>query len=132
MPVEIANRQRKCVLDMDEIHRRAEDVLQALHMSHAELSIAFVSDRTIRGLNKTFRHKNKPTDVLSFGDGPSDGPTLEGLPVLLGDVVISVETAARQAADRCEELGMEPGEGQYGLLEEISFLLIQTKISGSP
>ncbi len=58
-----------------------------------EASLALVTDAEIRALNKQFRRKDKPTDVLAFAqrEGPSAHPDL------LGDIVISVETAARQA-----------------------------------
>ena len=59
-------------------------------------------DPSIHELNRTWRHKDKPTDVLSFSqlegeDATSDAPgTPKGLPVL-GDVIISTDTAQRQA-----------------------------------
>jgi probable rRNA maturation factor len=55
-----------------------------------ELSIALVSDREIRRLNRRWRNENRPTDVLSF-------PMDEG--GALGDVVISIDTARRQAKE---------------------------------
>jgi probable rRNA maturation factor len=69
--------------------------------------VALVSDRHIRNLNRTFRGKNTPTDVLSF---PSESsrtshpkhaahPTHPTHPVHLGDIVISTDTARRQAAE---------------------------------
>lgn len=54
-----------------------------------DVSVLLTGDAEIRRLNRRFRHKNKPTDVLSF-------PAPAGLP-LAGDLAISVETAARQA-----------------------------------
>ena len=61
------------------------------------LSLTLIGDEAIRALNRDYRGKDTPTDVLSF---PMDGP---GTPLagerLLGDVVISVDTARRQAAD---------------------------------
>lgn len=53
-------------------------------------------DATIRSLNRRFRNKDAPTDVLSF---PADFASPEG-PLYLGDVAISLETARRQAAAR--------------------------------
>jgi probable rRNA maturation factor len=59
------------------------------------LGVRFAGDRELRRVNRDFRGKDKPTDVLSFpGDG-EDGP--DGLHV--GDVLISVPTARRQAAE---------------------------------
>jgi len=57
-----------------------------------ELSIALVSDEQIQVLNRDFRHKDKPTNVLSF---PDDGPA-----PLLGDIVLALETITREAAEK--------------------------------
>lgn len=60
-----------------------------------EVSIALVDDTTIHQLNRQYRRKDKPTDVLSFAQ--ADGMPMPGMPRLLGDVVISMDTALRQA-----------------------------------
>ncbi|MGA2759277.1 MAG: rRNA maturation RNase YbeY [Candidatus Cybelea sp.] len=61
------------------------------------LSLTLVGDEAMRALNRDYRGKDASTDVLSFPmDGPRMPPAGERL---LGDVVISVETARRQAAD---------------------------------
>lgn len=65
------------------------------------LSVRFVSDRQIRELNRRYREKDAPTDVLSF----PGGGTPEGLH--LGDLVIGVPTARRQAAGLGHSLGRE-------------------------
>ena len=62
-------------------------------VSYAELSVALCTDAHIRGLNREWRDKDAPTDVLSF---PSESFADV---VVLGDCVISVDTAKRQAAD---------------------------------
>ncbi len=67
---------------------------------NAEVSVSFVSNNEIRSLNKVYRNKDSVTDVLSFPLTDSDG-TMEtnsetGF-VLLGDIVISIETAVKQA-----------------------------------
>lgn len=68
------------------------------HLGEArELSIHLAGDDEIRSLNATFRSKDTPTDVLSF---PQEG-------ALLGDVVISLHTAARQARTRGHALDSE-------------------------
>ena len=74
----------------------AASILKALEQSQAELSVALVGDREMRPLNAKYRKKNKTTDVLSF---PAD-PALPAQAGLLGDVIISVEQAKRQAEDR--------------------------------
>jgi probable rRNA maturation factor len=80
-----------------EIATFARSVLLKLDVDAEELSIAFVDDAAMRELNRKFRRKNKTTDVLTFtGDGP-----------LLGEIVISVDQARRQAADEKHSLATE-------------------------
>jgi len=81
----------------------AETLLRALKQSRAELSIALVGDREMRPLNRRYRKKKKTTDVLSFfvKDQPLFGAKI------LGDVVISVEQARRQAKARGKTLKSE-------------------------
>jgi len=57
-----------------------------------ELSIALVSDADIQALNHDYRHKDKPTNVLSF---PNEGPA-----PLLGDIVLALETITREAEEK--------------------------------
>ncbi len=68
--------------------------------AHGEVALALVSDRYMRTLNKTYRGKDHPTDVLSF-EHPKHPkrPTHPEHSVLLGDVVISTQTARRQARE---------------------------------
>ncbi len=73
----------------------------------AELSVALVGDAEMRDLNRDYRHKDRPTDVLAF---PMDPSGRRGS--LLGDVVISVDTAVRQAA----EIGVDPAVEVRSLL----------------
>jgi probable rRNA maturation factor len=79
--------------------------LSALKLEGAELSVALVTDEAIAALNKTWRKKNKPTDVLSFpaGEPPPGSPG----PRLLGDVVISLDTARRVAAEESRRIDRE-------------------------
>lgn len=101
------------------LRRRAEEILQRLERPDDELSVVLVSDTAIRRLNRDWRGKDAPTDVLSFA--MAEGEFGEVNPGgVLGDVIISVETAERQAAARDEELG---GAG-YGIDEELAFLLV--------
>jgi probable rRNA maturation factor len=89
------------------LREAARDALAALGLRGCELSVALVSDRTIRRLNRSWRGKDRPTDVLSFPQGgtkASPGP--------IGDVVISLHTALRQAE-----------EGGWGLSRELRRLL---------
>jgi conserved hypothetical protein TIGR00043 len=86
----------------------AHRALEVLGLSKVELSIALVSDAQIKRLNKLYRNKDKPTDVLSFPIGEKVEDWL-----ILGDIVISVDTAKRQA----QELG-------HSLEEELKRLLV--------
>jgi probable rRNA maturation factor len=86
----------------------ANRALEVLGLSKVELSIALVSDVQIKRLNKLYRNKDKPTDVLSFPIGEKVEDWL-----ILGDIVISVDTAKRQA----QELG-------HSLEEELKRLLV--------
>jgi len=65
----------------------------------AEVSVSFVNNKEIRNLNKDYRHKDRSTDVLSFPLGEDGVYDLnnETCAYLLGDVVISLETAYKQA-----------------------------------
>lgn len=75
----------------------------------AELSVALVDDAQIQVLNQRYRDVDRATDVLSFAGG--EAPELAEEPALLGDVVVSLETAWRQAA----EFGHSP-EREVGYL----------------
>lgn len=68
-----------------------------------ELSLRLTDDSEIQTLNAQYRQQNKPTDVLAFAalevDSPQPEELLECLPLYLGDIVISVDTAYRQAQE---------------------------------
>ena len=67
-----------------------------------ELSLRLNSDREIQVLNYQYRQQNKPTDVLAFAALETEliQPENTGEPLYLGDIVISLDTAANQASDR--------------------------------
>jgi probable rRNA maturation factor len=95
------------------VRREADAMLVELELAHAELSVLLTNDAQIHALNLEHREKDKPTDVLSFPldeGGGADG-AVSGTRIL-GDVVISLDTAARQARGRKREL-----------LPEVRFLL---------
>ncbi len=91
-------------LDARSVQRLAERMLVALGLEAAELSVLLTDDARIKELNREHRHKDRPTDVLAF---PLDEDAEGAGPRLLGDVVISLDTAARQARGRRRELGDE-------------------------
>jgi probable rRNA maturation factor len=81
------------------LERRARAMLALLQLEKAELSLVLSGDEQIRELNKIYRGKDKPTDVLAFPMREGDfGRLHAALPArLLGDVIVSVPTAKRQA-----------------------------------
>lgn len=95
--VEVVNRQRKVLIDGERWRAFAERALKVVPADGAGAVVAFVSDRLMRDLNRRWRGKVGTTDVLSFPAGQEEFEKGEGLS--LGDVVISVEQAARQAAE---------------------------------
>jgi len=98
MPTIVTRRLRKGpVLAEKTVRALGDRMLVALRLEDAELSILLVDDRQIQELNRIHREKDKPTDVLAF---PLDEEPTEGVPRLLGDVVISLPTALRQARSR--------------------------------
>jgi probable rRNA maturation factor len=88
--VEVVNRQRSKKVDTETWTRFADRALGAIGKHGSSATIAFVSDTNIRKLNQQFRNVNRPTDVLSF---PAEEETN------LGDIAISVDTAAAQAKE---------------------------------
>jgi probable rRNA maturation factor len=92
-------------LNTRKIRRIGDRMLAELDLEHAELSVLLTDDDHIRDLNRRYRDKDRPTDVLSF---PLDAPKRGNRePFALGDVVISIDTAARQATSRKRELQVE-------------------------
>jgi len=93
--VGIVNRQRQRAVDRLRLGKVAAYVLRSEGVREGELSLVLVSDRGIRELNRRYLGMDRPTDVLSFSQSEGEGGGRA--PGLLGDVVISVETAQRQA-----------------------------------
>jgi rRNA maturation RNase YbeY len=117
VPILLQNRQRAVAINRARLSRTAEAVLSAARAGDAELSLVLVSDQRMRALNRRYRKKDRPTDVLAFPmREEKKGPQKRGLspfPVLLGDVVISMQTAKRQAAAY-----------GHGLYDEVTRLLV--------
>lgn len=88
--IEVVNRQRRVKIDTEAWADFAAKALDAIGKAGSSATIAFVSDKSIRKLNQQFRSIDKATDVLSFPGDEADN---------LGDVAVSVETAANQAKD---------------------------------
>ena len=91
------------------LDRLARSILSDVGEASAELGILFVGDQRMRSLNRQYRGKDRTTDVLAFAmrEAPHSSASL------LGDVVIAVPTAVRQAK-----------EGHRSLDEELTVLLV--------
>jgi probable rRNA maturation factor len=95
MPVDTIDRTGLCA-GLEHVAADAgEAVLAAIDRGEAELCVALVGDAAIRELNRDWRGKDAPTDVLSFSQ--LEGEAVAGAESLLGDVVVSVDTLRRQA-----------------------------------
>lgn len=113
--IEVVNRQRKVAVDVKYWQAFTGKALKVVPAEGAGVTVAFVSDKRMRELNRMWRRKQGTTDVLSFPAGQDEFEREEG--VSLGDVVISLEQAARQA--RANGLEVEEEVAQlilHGLL----------------
>ncbi|HLL77820.1 MAG TPA: rRNA maturation RNase YbeY [Pyrinomonadaceae bacterium] len=95
--IEVVNRQRRVAVDEGHWRAFAERALKVVPNKGAGATVAFVSDRAMRELNRRWRGKRGTTDVLSFPAEQDEFEREAG--ATLGDVVISVEQAARQARE---------------------------------
>ena len=95
---EIAAFTRQVLLALEKLDKLEEEI--------TEVTIAFIDDEAMKDLNRKFRKKGKTTDVLTFpADDSYNEPSATGRP--LGDIVISVDQARRQAADEKHSLATE-------------------------
>lgn len=97
------------------VRKVAKAMLAALSVPDAELSLLLTNDSRIHEINLAHRGKDKPTDVLSFPQNEFRAPEVpkrKGPLAVLGDVVVSLDTADRQARGR-----------RRPLFEEVRFLL---------
>ena len=98
MEILIKNQQKIIKINPRKIREIVKKVLQSLKVDEkTEISVLFTDDKFIKSLNNKYRGIDKPTDVLSFSlrEGPVKTPEVES-DKLLGDIIISVETAQRQ------------------------------------
>ena len=93
MTVDVLKRVAGRKVSAANVKRTAQKILRLVGQNNAELSLALVGNDEIRELNRKYRNKPTPTDVLSFPADESAGLHAR----LLGDVIISVEQAEVQA-----------------------------------
>lgn len=96
---------------MGRIKTLLTTLLRRLGQPNAELSVLFAGDHVVRTLNRQYRGKDRTTDVLSFA--LREGPFANLQPEFLGDIIISVPVAAKQAR-----------EAGHSLAREIELLLV--------
>lgn len=95
MGVLIQNLQHTQKIDLREIRKKAQKILDILGVPEKELSILLTDDPKIAELNQKYLRRARPTNVIAFP--MQEGPHSEINPQIAGDVVISVETAQREA-----------------------------------
>lgn len=114
MPVHVQSHVRQVMFNQARLDQLARAILSAVGAASGELGILLVGDRRMRGLNRRYRGKDRTTDVLAFAMRESLTPhPLPFTPTMLGDVVIAVPTATRQAK-----------QDQRSLDEELTALLV--------
>lgn len=95
MGILIDDRQKRHKISKIKLQKKAQAILNALGSHEGELSILLVDDSEIKTLNKDYLNRSGPTNVIAFP--MKEGDFLDINPQLLGDVVISMETAGREA-----------------------------------
>ena len=114
MPVHMQSQVRRFTFNQPHLKRSVRAILADVGEPSAELGILFVGDQRMQGLNRRYRGKDRTTDVLAFAMREGSAPLVSRhKPAMLGDVVIAVPEAARQAQ-----------QGRRSLDEELMVLLI--------
>jgi len=95
MVILIDDRQKEYKIVKAKLQKRAQAILNALGSPEGELSILVVDDSEIKILNKNYLNRLGPTNVIAFPMKEGDFSDIN--PQILGDIVISTETAGREA-----------------------------------
>lgn len=111
MKIRIENKQTKVKIEKRRIHETVSRIFKILCCKDKEISILFTDDDNIKKLNKEYLGRNKTTNVLSFS--LHEGEYGDINPQVMGDIVISVDTAQKDAR-----------KGNFTFEQEIDFLLI--------
>jgi len=111
MKIQIENQQKRIKIDKRKIRIKVTRLLELMDCANKEISITLVDDETIQRINKQYLSKDRPTNVISFS--LQEGEYGDINPEILGDVVISVDTAQDDAE-----------KGNLSFDEEILFLII--------
>jgi probable rRNA maturation factor len=97
MAILIDNRQKNHPIEIQNVQKTAQVILNALDCPDGELSVVIVDDAQIAELNQTYLNHQGPTNVISFPMREGDYGDIN--PGLIGDVVISMDTCVTEAAD---------------------------------
>jgi probable rRNA maturation factor len=111
MSISIQNRQKQQKVDVGRVRRGLKRLLKELDCEGSEISLLLVDDDQIREINKNYLKRDRPTNVISFA--MTEGKFGDVHPEILGDIILSVETAARDAM-ACD----------IDFMDEVEFLLI--------
>jgi probable rRNA maturation factor len=111
MPISIQNRQKRQKVDIGRVRRGLKRLLKTLDCEGSEISVLLVDDDQIREINQKYLKRERPTNVISFA--MTEGAFGNVHPEILGDIILSVETAARDAQ-----------ASHLDLMDEVEFLLI--------
>ncbi len=111
MKIQIENLQKRIKIDRRRVRSAATRLLKLIDRADNEISITFVDDKMIQRINHQYLGRRRPTNVISFSLQEGDFGGIN--PTVLGDIVISVDTAERDAIT-----------GKLSLDEEILFLII--------
>jgi probable rRNA maturation factor len=93
----IASSQKLVKLDRARLRRDVRKILELLGTGQQELSLTIVDDEGIRTINRDYLRRDRPTNVIAFSLAEGDFGDVN--PGVLGDVVVSVETAFREARE---------------------------------
>ena len=110
MKIQIENRQSKFKIERRKLRGTVSRILKILDYADKEISIVLTDDESIKTLNRQYLGKNKTTNVISFS--LREGEYGDINPQILGDVVISLDTAQKDAL-----------KNNLSFEEEIDFLL---------
>jgi probable rRNA maturation factor len=94
MDIQIDNKQNRFKIANEILQKKTTAILNALGSPDGEISILIVDDNRMADLNEKYLHRKGPTNVIAFP--MREGPYTEVSPNLLGDVVISIETALKE------------------------------------
>jgi probable rRNA maturation factor len=111
MPISIEDRQKRFKIDRRRLRSSLKKLMKTLGCEKGELALLIVDDDQIREINREYLKRDHPTNVISFAMTEGEFGSIN--PQLLGDIVISAETAAHDAE-----------AGDIELMDEIEFLAI--------